>query len=140
MNNIAKIITIILFFFVSSSFAQEHKLLRKGTTITRGNSVWSNDQRYELSMQEDGNLVLYKKANGVVKALWATNTDGKAVKYFIFQRDGNMVLYDFANKPVWASGTNNKGASYLLLQNDGNLVIYQADGHAIWATGTFEKN
>jgi len=58
--------------------------------------------------------------------------------HFIFQNDGNLVLYSY-NKPVWASWTVNKSGVKLIMQNDGNLVLYTAANKAIWHTRTFGK-
>ncbi len=53
-----------------------------------------------------------------------------------FQTDGNLVMYNPANKPVWASGTHNKNGVRLTMQKDGNLVIYTASNHPIWSSNT----
>jgi hypothetical protein len=58
---------------------------------------------------------------------------------FIYQRDGNLVLYvDHPSKPIWASGTNGKSAGACIMQNDGNLVIIDAFGHPIWSSDTHD--
>ncbi|HEY1694817.1 MAG TPA: hypothetical protein VGG39_21750 [Polyangiaceae bacterium] len=51
-----------------------------------------------LSMQSDGNLVLYTAAR---TALWSTGTNGHPGAYFAVQDDGNIVVYD-GTKPLWA--------------------------------------
>ena len=48
------------------------------------------DGRYELAMQDDGNLVWY----GPKGALWASGTDGKGGHVAVVQSDGNFVLYN----------------------------------------------
>jgi hypothetical protein len=53
---------------------------------------------------------------------------------FIFQHDGNLVLYNRAGNPIWATGTNNR-ADLLAVQADGNIVLYGSSGVA-WASGT----
>ena len=45
----------------------------------------------------------------------------------IFQRDGNLVLYDELNRAVWASGTDHRGQEGIF-QHDGNLVVYVSRG------------
>jgi hypothetical protein len=60
-----------------------------------------------LSMQTDGNLVLYDAAN---QPRWATGTNGKTVTHVIMQTDGNLVIFNNTT-PVWASDTANVGAS-----------------------------
>ncbi|MGB0942232.1 MAG: hypothetical protein ACPGUE_07525 [Marinomonas sp.] len=89
-----------------------------------------------LSMQGDGNLVLYKKDSGTIsKAFWASGTNQGSGYRTIFQGDGNLVIYDAKGKAKWASGTHPNG-NRIIMQSDGNLVIYLDIGKALWATGT----
>ena len=70
-----------------------------------GQALYSPSERYELTMQTDGNLVVYD--NG--KAIWASNTSGTgSANYMVMQNDGNVVVYTSAGKAVWASGTSGK--------------------------------
>lgn len=55
--------------------------------------------------------------------------------FFVFQGDGNLVVYPRGQKAIWASGTNGQGATRCVMQGDGNLVIYSNNG-AIWDTKT----
>jgi subtilisin family serine protease len=57
----------------------------------------------------------------------------------VMQPDGNLVLYDGANKPVWHTATGGKPGKYLVLQDDGNLVLYSDTGAALWQTHTEGK-
>ena len=78
-----------------------------------------------LTLQKDGNLVLYDAAN---QPKWATGTDGRAVSYALMQTDGNLVIYH-GRTPLWASNT--AGASGGFFQIDLTTwsgVIYRADG------------
>jgi len=104
--------------------------LNPGEQLLRGQSIKSDNGLFKLIQQDDGNLVLYRSN----QALWASRTDGKAVKNCIMQSDGNLVLYGYSGAAVWASGTYNHPNPILRMQNDGNVVIY-ADT-AFWATGT----
>lgn len=98
--------------------------LRKGEYLT------STNGKYNLIMQEDGNLVLYQNN----QPLWASNTAGRAVSQCIMQSDGNLVIY--GSNAVWASNTVGNSGAYLILQDDGNAVIYRPNDQPIWATGT----
>ncbi len=105
--------------------------LMPGQQLNNNQSIVSADGRFRLTMQPDGNLVIYQGS----QALWATNTWGKPVTRTAMQNDGNLVLYDNNSAVYWASNTWTYGGGYLVMQNDGNLVIYQG-GLARWASGT----
>ena len=49
-----------------------------------------------MTMQDDGNLVLYNRAD---KALWASGTYGKRVKNLILQHDGHFCMYGVGVSP-----------------------------------------
>ena len=106
-------------------------------TLSRGNSLHAGDEMYSgnkaafVSVQTDGNMVVYEKPSGHV--LWASNTQGGSGTHLEMQGDGNLVLYD-GSKVLWASNTN--GGSRLLMQSDCNLVLYNSDNSVGWATNT----
>ena len=103
------------------------------TAILNANEpLLSNNEKYRLILQGDGNLVLY---NEQWKPLWASWTVGKGGIYLIMQADGNLVLYDKNWVAVWNSRTSGKGVSSLNMQDDGNLVIYNSKGYT-WASWT----
>lgn len=91
------------------------------------------DRRYHLTLQSDGNLVLYSTN----RVLWSSGTLGQPASYVYMQGDGNLVLYDINNHPLWNTSTFGKGSSRLVIQQDGNLVIYAASGQSSWSSGTF---
>ena len=126
--------------------------------------IWSSDTWYypgsRLVVQDDGNVVIYRPDDTPV---WATHTSvptgltaygaqmrpgevldpGQSItsanrQYrFIYQGDGNLVLYD-GDTPLWASGTNGKGLGVCIMQDDGNLVIYVRDNQPIWSSDTWQ--
>jgi hypothetical protein len=93
--------------------------------------VKSCDGRFDLIMQDDGNLVMYEGKT----ALWATGTNGKGGYAMWMQADGNLVVYTSAAAPIWDSKTNGDDGAYLAVQNDGNVVIYKS-GKPLWASNT----
>lgn len=103
-------------------------------------SITSLNGRYFFVYQTDGNLVLYKRyPNGSQKALWASGTNGKGGNRCIMQADGNLVIYNPANKPLWSSNTFHDAGSSLVMQDDGNAVIYNPAHKAIWASNSVQK-
>jgi hypothetical protein len=93
-------------------------------------SLSSQNNRYSLAMQYDGNLVIYSWG----RAVWATNTFRTASK-LVMQHDGNLVMYDYYNRAVWATATNRYPGTFLVMQNDGNAVLYSGN-MAVWASNT----
>jgi LysM repeat protein len=104
--------------------------LQNGEKLEVGQSLTSLNEAYKLTLQDDGNLVLYSGA----EAVWSTETSGKNVVRAEVQKDGNFVLYT-PDDPVWASQTKGAKDVRLILQNDRNLVLYGFDGPA-WSSGT----
>ena len=146
---------------VPGSTTMKQGCFKTNTSFTKGQRYYSEDNRYCLIFQEDGNLVIYKFASArKYSPVWNSKTNGIAMKSCIFQEDGNLVLYDYAGKARWAAngGSVDKGGSgsgdkfyptgpeshWLTLQNDGNLVIYVGKyrnaNNPRWSTGSFEKN
>jgi hypothetical protein len=103
--------------------------LNPGDSLPVGGSIPSLDGRFTLTLQADGNLVLYH--TGGAPAGWATGTVGRAVTQAIMQADGNFVLYGPAG-PIWSTGTHGHPGSYLVVQNDGNVVIF-GPGGPLWS-------
>ncbi|PZE29905.1 hypothetical protein [Curtobacterium sp. MCBD17_028] len=108
--------------------------LTPGAVITAGQSIWDSAERRQFVLQTDGNVVVYKDGKAVwstrtsgrggakltlqsdgnlvlytkaAKALWSSKTSrfgGSGMK-LTQQSDGNLVLYK-NGKAVWATGTN----------------------------------
>lgn len=110
--------------------------LDPGEALAPGQSLLSSNRKYELSYQDDGNLVVYSKGVGGRHPLWASNTSGRASVTCAMQGDGNLVIYDAGAVPLWATGTWNKAGSRLFMQDDGNAVIYESGGAPVWASNT----
>jgi hypothetical protein len=125
--------------------------LPHGKSLRRWATMRSQNGRFELRLQQDGNLVLYRLSD--MHPLWNTNTrDGVTLDV---QPDGNLVLYTATGAVARNVGTakprdlpSNTGrpvaehpvASTLWVQEDGNLVLYRErpkDGPiAVWASET----
>lgn len=96
-------------------------------------SITSQDGRFTLIMQGDGNLVLYGPGG---RYRWDTGTNGRTVSQAIMQGDGNFVMYGLGGVYIWDTGTNGHLGAYLIVQDDGNVVIYDPAGNPLWATNT----
>ena len=101
--------------------------LTAGQGLTPGKQVNSCNGRFSLTMQLDGNLVMYEGTT----PLWASNTFGSTGFSAIEQTDGNFVLYDMTGHPLFATGHNRVG-NRLAIQDDGNLVLYSSTNAVLW--------
>ncbi|CAO5258418.1 hypothetical protein [Frankia sp. AgKG'84/4] len=106
--------------------------LNPAEIVDVGASLASPDGRYVLTMQGNGDLVLYAPGH---RAVWLSHTTTPGT-ILMQQADGNLTLRAPGNVPVWASNTAEHPGTVLQIQNDGNVALY-APGHiAIWATNT----
>ncbi|MEU3075332.1 trypsin-like serine protease [Streptomyces laurentii] len=132
------------------SVKQRPVVVKGGQTLQPGETISSENAR--LTMQTDGNLVLYHRTGGEGKggALWATNTEGNPGAFAKMQADGNFVVYKKGgaesdpSSALWASQTWNNTGARLELQADANLVVYTKDGgHGIgghlWHSDTYPR-
>ena len=114
-------------------------------SLNRGSAITSENGVYELIMQADGNLVLYRTTipnnftncpSSNCKAIFSSYTSnvGAAPRAYM-QTDGNFVVYD-VDVPRFSTKTSGNPGDTLLLQNDGNLVIYSSTGALLWSSGT----
>lgn len=115
---------------VSFSICAE-TIVNPNTVISAGQIVHSENARYRLAMQTDGNLVLYRNDDAV---RWSTATS-QGGSFSIMQGDGNFVLYNPNGYPLWHTVTGGNPGAILAVQNDGNLVVYSSAGKALWAIG-----
>jgi hypothetical protein len=116
--------------------------LYRGSVISSGDqlasgAVLNNAQHSgaKLTMQTDGNLVLY----GAGGALWSAQTNNHPGATATMQTDGNLVIHDASGTALWSPMTNNHPGAYAVYQYDDNFVIYDADGIALWSTNTSGK-
>ncbi|MFJ9846809.1 hypothetical protein ACIRYZ_41535 [Kitasatospora sp. NPDC101155] len=97
-------------------------------SILNWNQSWTTPSgRTVLTMQTDGNVVLYKDG----AAIWASWTVGTG-HHLSMQGDGNLVVYNWGNSPVWSSGTAGSPGAVLSIQ-EGNMAIFQGD-RPLWYT------
>jgi nucleoid-associated protein YgaU len=101
--------------------------LASGSSLAAGQSITSDNGKYKLELQADGNLVL----SGPTGVGWSSDTAGKGGTHADMQADGNFVLYTADNGVVWRTDTADKPGAHLVLQDDRNIVIYAADGTTV---------
>jgi hypothetical protein len=115
-------------------------------TLKVGDNLFSATRAFMLTMQSDGNLVLYAlddDARAVdatrgkyTVVLWSSGTKGLGGTHCDMQDDGNCVVKNSANEPLWCSGTQNHPGTFLRCQDDGNIVFYGPGGSVISTINT----
>lgn len=105
--------------------------LAAGERLRAGQSLDAPNGRYRLSMQADGNLVLYDGD----RPRWSSGTRGRDMSLQL-RADGDLVIFKANGHPRWSTATGRRGdrGSRLVMQTDGNLVIYRRSGKAVWST------
>ncbi|MFD3750061.1 mannose-binding protein [Streptomyces cyaneofuscatus] len=89
---------------------------------------WATN-RIRMTMQQDGNLVVYNEQN---KPIWAAMTFGENHRA-IFQPDGNLVIHNGDDRAIWASKTHDFGGAQMVLRADAKVVIVH-NGKVVWST------
>merc|ERR1712146_10957 len=95
-------------------------------------SLISENGEYRMTMQGDGNLVLY---NSNDEPLWASGTNGDYGAHCVFQEDGHFLVYRcdedgrVSSNPddcIWKTDIFGDPADFhhgwVCMQNDGNFV------------------
>jgi hypothetical protein len=118
-------------------------------TMTPNTSVNSPHGVY-LSMQNDGNLVVYNQLNNPIWASYGswlncgsgpgTCPDSSALWFMLFAPSGNIEIYNYLEQvEVWQTGPEDNTSTFftppfiLAVQDDGNLVIYDSNYNVQWA-------
>ncbi len=126
----------LLFAFVVTATAAASDVLLTGGTLSAGQFLTSADGHYELTLQGDGNLVLYLlNGAGAPRAVWQSGTGGDTGDHAVLQSNGNLVLVDASGQTLWSTNKTASGCTNLKLQDDGNLVLYTATA-AYWASNS----
>ena len=132
-----------LYLIINGDFIGIRSVLQTDEVLKSGDFLTSENRKYVLLLQDDGNLVLYKCFNSNCpnssgkRDIWASNTYGKGIPPYslVIQRDNVLVIYDTNKHPIWWNTltivdrnervtfqwTSN---AYAVLLDDGNFVVY----------------
>lgn len=110
------------------------KVLTRGQRLNEGEEMTSPNGTYNLIVQDNGDLAIYKNE---LMPVWATMTsgNGRGAK-LVLENSGNLVLYNGRGKIIWASETT--GGVKLNLENSGKIVLYDSAGKVIWESQRFQ--
>jgi hypothetical protein len=92
--------------------------ITNGTTIKKGQRVYSPSNTYYLIYQSDGNVCLNNSSG---TPLWCAQTQTSSSTHLTFT-DGNLILYN-GSSIVWQTGSNSDTNSYLEVNDSGRLYI-----------------
>lgn len=115
----------------TSAAATRPSALSPGQQLAVGRQLASPDGSFRLAMQSDGNLVEYRATH----VLFSTRTGGHPGARLVMQRNGDLVLYSAANRPLWSSATAGHAGAFLVLANSGTLELYsRGRGRLLWSS------
>ena len=81
--------------------------LGTGERLNLGQSLWSANERCELALQPDGNLVIYRNGRSPENVAWTEYLHGQGGQFLIMQPDGNLILYKAdGHTKVWDTETD----------------------------------
>lgn len=143
------------------SAASAKSSLAVGESLTPGQMLSSPSGRFNLVMQNDGNLVLYKDAGNPI---WDTNTDDAEYKWrdpitgrVIYRSPQLLTLTpnllrvtdQFKDYTFWRADVQRWSNEHyqgnvpagligdtLVVQDDGNVVLYATGKGPVWASNT----
>lgn len=105
--------------------------LSSGESLLPGQQLTSQDGRFALKAQQDGNVVLWFGST----QLWASGTANGKSLYLTLEPGGAATLFDVPQNPIWATPAAGADAT-LTLQNDGDLVLKTSGGSVVWHSNT----
>lgn len=104
-----------------------------GQVVYQSGYLESPDARFYVTLQMDGNLVLYHM-NGT--PLWHSATYMHPyINTLEMQHDGNLVMYDGNGRPYWATNTYMYPGSYAEITNCGEFRVVES-GIVRWSSNT----
>ncbi|NUS44285.1 MAG: hypothetical protein HOQ24_11430, partial [Mycobacteriaceae bacterium] len=112
--------------------------LGAGETLTTGQELVSENGLFRMTVQQDGNVVIYGpdgagKTGPNRTATWALNTSGQDSSGFGFDESGFYLLTSDDHR--WNANNFTADSTHLTLtlQNDGNLVVKDETGKVVWS-------
>ncbi|OWA51366.1 putative Vascular endothelial growth factor receptor 1 [Hypsibius exemplaris] len=123
----------------SSDVLYQSSTIKSGGSLLAGKSVWSPSRNVQLTMQKDGNLVLFRQCDG--KAIWTSTTNYATdpPQAVVMQTDGRLAIYDGKQRLVWSAGTGDKrfAGAKLRVNDDGTMCIAKEDPVCLWNSGGY---
>lgn len=117
---------------------KEGSKLRKGEVLHKFEWLASENERYMLTLEPDGSLML--SFGDKVRVLWKPSGKGNLLgDRLVMEEDGNLVFYDSRNATLWQTNTTNRG-EYASVDNRGALIVYDSRGNHVWSSSNLPKS
>ena len=103
-------------------------VLERNEYLCPGHHLMSENKKYKIFMQFDGNLVLYRYPGH--KPIWAINRRNyqPSIKGLHFASNGNLVLYTNNGILKWSKSLEGKQPRYIKLDKYGRVRVYSENG------------
>ncbi len=125
----------------SAGAAAQAGRLAAGRRLGWGQTLWSANDAWGLTLRADGNLVLVAK-NGT--QVWQTGLPTPNMEALHMREDGELVLLEEGGGVAWRSGTaglpGTSPGNYLTVTDDGTLVVESAARGRLWSSGPHTPN
>ena len=108
--------------------------LTEGMELEIGKRYYTDDEKYHLVFQDDGNLAVYETQGHQFK--WGSIQAGKIqpflVKKCLFREDGNLVLLDDKDELIWSTQTKDP-KDKIGITDEGIPVVIDVNQNVIWS-------
>ncbi len=105
----------------------------KNEALAPGATVSACGGCFDLVMQGDGNLVVYKKGGTAIWQSHTASTDGYTTEV---RSGGNVALVSKQGCELWSTNTGGHTGARLAMQDDGNLVVYDPGNNVLWQSAS----
>ena len=115
--------------------------LAVGRRLERGQTLWSANGAWGLTLRVDGNLVLAARDGMQV---WQTGLLTPNIQALHMREDGELVLLEEGGGVAWRSGTAGQSGTSpgncLTVTDNGTLVVKSVTGGVRWSSGPHTSN
>ncbi|MEE9406460.1 MAG: hypothetical protein V3V28_00155 [Polaribacter sp.] len=109
----------------------------KEVILKDGESIYSENKIYKLTMQADSNLCFYKNDT---EFIWCSMSNGYGKNAYMKLKGGNFAVYDANNKLIWKPSSITGNPTNIILGNDGVLKLEDSNKKVLWTHNESHTN